>query len=803
MLVQVAGVFAQPILERPADADEVDHCQMLNIFAKSDAARVWTDGNAKLCRQQQHCQDFVHAAESTAIDLANSDRTRLEKLFEQNSIRTMLARGDFDRCDCLCDRQMSEDIVGTGRFFDEPRLEFGQRLHPFDRLGNLPDLICIDHQSPFPSDLFANNSTAADVVVQIATDLDLEHIPTLGKTLLAEFSQFFVVVSQPASRCRVGGIAIAFELCNPRRLRQFDPSQQLDGLFRCKYVGQIPKIDATHKLFGRQVGHQKPQWLLFHLGPQVPDRVNDRSGGQVDDALVGAYPSQLTVPGDLSPESRHIVGTGFQRAPHNQRRQSPDRGNAQFVAASDRECHAMSCETVGSIGLKHDIRGGVVGVGVHRIRAVERPRRRKSNVMSGQSRDSGGHSRSAGLSGIPECVRFWKNPSGKVHYDLSRREIRFGGCFRHRVKTGVTPGHELPLQPFQSLRSPTSGKLSQIRNLCADCAASRLPKFSKVPNQIWRIAMDYDLLVVGNEREGIERAIAAAQDGLRVAIIENSESNPSVDVMQSAANQIVERRDVTMSCWRAEVSRLVRCQRLADRAEWECLGIERISGSARFLSAGSIEVTTADDRRIVSAAEVVLACGTESRVPKSFCVDERFVLTVESLLKMEEIPRSAIIVGAGETGLSAAMMLATLGVDVVVIDEQVNLMEIYGTFGLSAEATECLNIAFRLGDEAIGTELRPDFQAGVRLASGRVLVADAVLICVGRDGNTGGFNLEAAGVGVDEHSRVWCDNSGQTWNAGINAVGTVIGFPRKSVQLPSRAQQSGPASVGQSYMSIA
>ena len=44
MLVQVSGVFAEPILQRTADTDVIDHRQMLHIFAKPDPACVRTNG---------------------------------------------------------------------------------------------------------------------------------------------------------------------------------------------------------------------------------------------------------------------------------------------------------------------------------------------------------------------------------------------------------------------------------------------------------------------------------------------------------------------------------------------------------------------------------------------------------------------------------------------------------------------------------------------------------------------------------------------------------------------------------------
>ena len=295
--------------------------------------------------------------------------------------------------------------------------------------------------------------------------------------------------------------------------------------------------------------------------------------------------------------------------------------------------------------------------------------------------------------------------------------------------------------------------------------------------------MTYDLLVIGDEREGIDRAISAAREGRRVAVIGARDTIPSLDVLQRAADHLAELPAVTMAAWRAEVTRLTRCQMLADCAEMECLGIDRVSGKVQFVSETSIEVVDCGESRVLSGARIVVACGTRSRLPASLQCDGRFVLGVESLLELDDVPQSVIVVGAGETGLAAAILLAKLGVEVTVVDEHVSLREVCGIFDGSFDAVQSLQIAFRLGDEVIGTERRLDLQAAVRLSSGGVLTADAILICVGREGKTDGMNLEVAGVGLDERGRLWCDARGQTWSSRIVAVGDIVGFSCQSARL--------------------
>ncbi len=293
--------------------------------------------------------------------------------------------------------------------------------------------------------------------------------------------------------------------------------------------------------------------------------------------------------------------------------------------------------------------------------------------------------------------------------------------------------------------------------------------------------MNYELLVIGSGREAIDGAMASAREGRRVALVETkaaTDEAASIKVLHQAVKNLAPDGSTSMSDLRGEVARLGRCQHAADRAELECLGIDVFAGNVRFVAANTVEVQSGGDVNTIQADNVLVACGTKSARPGSIRFDGRFVVDVESLLTLDELPRSMIVVGAGETGLDYALLLGSLGVDVTVIDEQANVFDVCG--GLFGDARlnemQSLDIAFRLGDEVIGVETRSDNRAAVRVASGKVFVADAVLVCMGRVGNTASLNLEAAGVGLDERGRVWCDAAGGTWASHIRAAGDVVGF---------------------------
>src|ERR1022692_3979508 len=120
---------------------------VLGVFAKAHAAGVRADGHAELRGKEQHRNDLVHTAQPARVDLAARDRLGLEQLLEHHAILAVLARGDADAEGGKGpgDRRVAEDVIGAGRLLDPQGAARRQRLHPFDRLGDVPALVCVDH----------------------------------------------------------------------------------------------------------------------------------------------------------------------------------------------------------------------------------------------------------------------------------------------------------------------------------------------------------------------------------------------------------------------------------------------------------------------------------------------------------------------------------------------------------------------------------------------------------------------------------------------------------------------------------
>lgn len=287
--------------------------------------------------------------------------------------------------------------------------------------------------------------------------------------------------------------------------------------------------------------------------------------------------------------------------------------------------------------------------------------------------------------------------------------------------------------------------------------------------------MNYDRLILGSGQVATDAAIAAARDGRHVAIAASTDSPAdwmTAKILRQAADRLIPTGYVSMSALRREAGRIIEIQRETARNELSRRCVDRYFGLVRFMSTNTISVGD----QTLAGNEIILACGTRTAQFGHIPFDSQTVLSAEQLLSRPELPESIIIIGAGKYGLEHAVVLARLGVRITIIDEHVNMFDLCGgLMGLPLLEAQVHNIAFRLGDEVIGIEPSEPL-ACVRLASGRILKAEAILICAGREGRTDDLGLDSVGVGLDEHGRVWCDAQGRTWNPQIIATGEVIGF---------------------------
>jgi NAD(P) transhydrogenase len=311
----------------------------------------------------------------------------------------------------------------------------------------------------------------------------------------------------------------------------------------------------------------------------------------------------------------------------------------------------------------------------------------------------------------------------------------------------------------------------------------------------------YDLVVIGAGPAGEKGAAQAAYFGKRVCMIErapkpggaavNTGTVPSKTLRETALYfsglrqrglygvDYTIKRDITIADFMFR-------ERSVIEAEWKLIDenikrheITQIQGTARFLDAQTVEVTRVGDvTREISGQVFLIATGAAPQQPEGIAVDGAVLVDSDTLLTLDRIPSSMIVVGGGVIGCEYACIFAALGVRVTIVTGRRRLLA-----HLDAEVSEALRhqMTSRLGITVyVDTDvphIAVEGTRGIVTAGDRELSADCVLYCAGRNGASDGLGLEALGVRTNARGYILVDEHYQTAVPGIFAAGDVIGFP--------------------------
>jgi NAD(P) transhydrogenase len=201
-------------------------------------------------------------------------------------------------------------------------------------------------------------------------------------------------------------------------------------------------------------------------------------------------------------------------------------------------------------------------------------------------------------------------------------------------------------------------------------------------------------------------------------------------------------------------------------------------GHASFLDERTVQVAGAPGSELRLAAPVILiATGSYPNWPEGVPRDPR-LYDSDSVLRMDAIPRSLAVVGAGVIGCEYATTFRALGVDVTLVGSTERLLPFLDQ-ELSARLraqVELLGLRLRLTD-GVG-EVRLDGpRVTLRLRSGGVVEAERVLFATGRMGATQDLGLERIGLIPGARGHLEVDEHYRTAVPNVYAVGDVIGFP--------------------------
>jgi NAD(P) transhydrogenase len=319
-------------------------------------------------------------------------------------------------------------------------------------------------------------------------------------------------------------------------------------------------------------------------------------------------------------------------------------------------------------------------------------------------------------------------------------------------------------------------------------------------------SLDYDLLVIGSGPAGQRAAIQAAKLGKKAAVVErrsvlggvciNSGTIPSKTLREAVlylsgyrlrsiyGESYTVKQNITMEDLLLRVEHVIRHEIDVIRHQLLRNGVVVFNAEASFTDPHTLRLSLLDGsgEKVVSAANIVIATGTEAARPSHIPFDGQNIFVSDDILGLKNLPRTLAVVGAGVIGCEYASIFATLGIRVTLVDRQPRLLPF-----VDKEIVEALDYHLRqmrmtlwLGENVTAIEHVENGSVAhvrIRLASGKQIAAEKALYSIGRTGATAGLNLPAAGLQPDERGRLKVNSNYQTEAAHIYAAGDVIGFP--------------------------
>jgi len=313
------------------------------------------------------------------------------------------------------------------------------------------------------------------------------------------------------------------------------------------------------------------------------------------------------------------------------------------------------------------------------------------------------------------------------------------------------------------------------------------------------VPYDFDLLVIGGGSGGFAAAIAATDLGKQVGMINagtiggtctNVGCVPSKALIRAseAWHQAGHHPFQGVNTAQVELNwSTVRAQKdalIADLRQSKYIdvlaaypNIAFMEGRAVFEAEGSVRVGD----RTYRASRYVIATGAQPRMVPVPGFEEAQPLNSTTLMDLDELPRSLIILGGRAVALELGQIMARLGVQVLILQRSPSLVpEHEPEIGRGIQdyfEQEGIEVLTGVQVEHLSRDGDKRVVHARLMGQPREFRADQILMAWGRRPNTKGLGLEHVGVEVDDHSAILVNEYQQTTNPSIYATGDVTTNP--------------------------
>jgi len=308
-----------------------------------------------------------------------------------------------------------------------------------------------------------------------------------------------------------------------------------------------------------------------------------------------------------------------------------------------------------------------------------------------------------------------------------------------------------------------------------------------------------DIVVIGGGPAGYVAAIRASQLGGKVALIEgrnlggiclNSGCIPTKFLLHSAeiyhSIKTAEQYGISaagvnfdLSAMQARKKQVISTHVSGVKGLLRGNKIEIITGWAKLISPKQLEIDSGQGKKqVIQPKKLIIAIGSKPIALPIPGADSPTVMVTESLLNLDHLPKSLVIIGGGVIGVEMATVFSKLGCKVAIVEMMPHCIPTQ-----DAELASILEDVLRKEGVQVCCSAQvsriEDSEEGkiVFFSEGDIeqkLEAEAVAVCVGYRPNIEGLGLEACGIATN-NGGIKVNQRMETNLGGIYAAGDVVG----------------------------
>ena len=312
----------------------------------------------------------------------------------------------------------------------------------------------------------------------------------------------------------------------------------------------------------------------------------------------------------------------------------------------------------------------------------------------------------------------------------------------------------------------------------------------------------YDLVIIGSGPGGYVAGIRAGQLGMKVVVIEKDPfiggtcthrgCIPTKALLANAEvyEKIVKSKEFGITVGDVKLDFKAGQDRKQAVVDKNAKGIEflfkknkvdRITGFGRLAGNGVVEVQADSGTQRLNAKNIILAMGSTPKDLPHIKTDGKRIINSDHILKLTEVPKTMLVIGAGAVGCEFASIYSRFGTKTTIVEVLPQLLPIEDE-EVAKEFTRNFKkkgIDVYTDAKVLSCEPGANSVKSVIEAKGKQITieTDIVLSATGRRAVTENCGLDKTKVKLDQRGMVEVDQFMRTAEPRVYAIGDIVPTP--------------------------